>query len=324
MGAVQVDPLTVAPRPARVASMLAYVVALAGWVTVMGLPKQALTAFGWIWLATNAWNIRAPLRTHLDFLRDWSLPLAVLTIYLYSRGLADDPGFVSVHVTAPIRADRWLFHGTLPTELLQANLCGTPCERSSTPHWYDYVLTTVYYSHFVVALTIASVLWLRDRTAWVRFMRRYLSLNILALVVYITYPMAPPWLAAQDGFVSGHITRLTGRGWYDLKDGNFHQKLSAVGNPVAAMPSLHAGIALLVALYGAARLHRRWRWLLLLYPLTMSFMLVYYGEHYVIDIVAGWAAAGLVLWACAAWERGRASGPPASRATIRTPSRLSR
>ena len=244
VGTVQVDPLTVAPRPARVASMLAYVVALAGWVTVMGLPKQALTAFGWIWLATIAWNIRAPLRTHLDFLRDWSMPLAVLTIYLYSRGLADDLGFVSVHVTAPIKADRWLFHGTLPTELLQAKLCGDPCERSSTPHWYDDVLTTVYYSHFVVALTIASVLWLRDRSAWVRFMRRYLSLNILALVVYITYPMAPPWLAAQDGFVSGHVTRLTGRGWYDLKDGNFHQKLSAVGNPVAAMPSLHAGIAL--------------------------------------------------------------------------------
>ncbi len=102
MGAVQVDPLTVAPRPARFASMLVYVVALAGWVTVMGLPKQAMTAFGWIWLATIAWNIRAPLRTHLDFVRDWSLPLAVLTVYLYSRGLADDLGFASVHVTAPI------------------------------------------------------------------------------------------------------------------------------------------------------------------------------------------------------------------------------
>ena len=305
VGDVPVDSPTLAPRLVQVASLLAYVVALTCWVMVMGLPRQALPAFAWIWLATIAWNIRAPLRAHLDFPRDWSIPLAVLTVYLYSRGLADDLGFVSVHVTAPIEVDRWLFGGTLPTEFLQAKLCGDPCERTASPHWYDVMLTTVYFSHFVVALTIASVLWLRDRSAWVSFMRRYLSLNILALIVYITYPMAPPWLAAQNGFISGDIARITGRGWYDLRDGNFHQKLSAVGNPVAAMPSLHAGIALFVALYVASQLRRRWRWLLLLYPLAMSFMLVYYAEHYVIDIVAGFAAAGLVLWGCAAWERSR-------------------
>jgi hypothetical protein len=287
----------------RVASMLAYVVALMCWVRLMGLPKQALPAFGWIWLATIAWNIRAPVRAHLEFLRDWSPPLAVLTVYLYSRGLADDLGFVSVHVTEPIEADRWLFGGTLPTEFLQAKLCGDPCDRTASAHWYDAVLTTVYYSHFVVALTVASVLWLRDRNAWARFMRRYLSLSILALAVYITYPMAPPWLAAQDGLITDDIARITGRGWYDLREGNFHQKLSAVGNPVAAMPSLHAGIALFVALHGVSRLRSRWRWLLLLYPLVMSFMLVYYAEHYVVDVVAGFAAAGLVLWGCAVWER---------------------
>jgi hypothetical protein len=300
---------TVAPRLVRVASMLAYAVALTCWVSVMGLPRQVFPAFGWIWLATIAWNVQAPLRAHLDFLRDWSMPLAVLTVYLYSRGLADDIGFVSVHVTEPIEADRWLFGGTLPTEHLQAQLCGNPCERSTPPHWYDAVLTTVYYSHFVVALSIASVLWLHDRSAWVWYMRRYLSLNVLALVVYITYPMAPPWLAAQDGAIPGHIARLTGRGWYDLRDGDFHQKLSAVGNPVAAMPSLHAGIALFVALYGVSRLQRRSRWLLLLYPLVMSFMLVYYAEHYVVDIVAGFAATGIALWGCALWERGRGTGP---------------
>jgi hypothetical protein len=303
VGDVRVFAPSAAPSLVRVASMVAYGVALTCWLRVMGLPRQALPAIVWIWLATIAWNARAPLRAHLEFLRDWSLPLAVLTVYLYSRGLADDLGFVSVHVTAPIQADRRLFGGTLPTELLQAKLCGNPCDRTASPHWYDVVLTTVYYSHFVVALTLAAVLWLRDRGAWVRYMRRYLSLNVLALVVYITYPMAPPWLAAQDGAISGHVTRLTGRGWHDLGAGSFHQKLSAVGNPVAAMPSLHAGIALFVAWYGASRLARRWRWLLLLYPLAMSFMLVYYAEHYVVDIMAGFAATGLVLWACAVWER---------------------
>jgi hypothetical protein len=200
-----------------------------------------------------------------------------------------------------------MFGGTLPTEYLQAKLCGVPCEQTMSPNWYDVVLTTVYFSHFVVALTTAAVLWLRDRGAWLGFMRRYLSLNILALVVYISYPMAPPWMAAQDGFLSTDIARITGRGWFDLREGgSVHQRLAGIGNPVAAMPSLHAGISLFVAIYGITRLRRRWRWLLLLYPTAMSFMLVYYAEHYVIDILAGFAACGVVLWGCAAWERSRA------------------
>ena len=143
-----------------------------------------------------------------------------------------------------------------------------------------------------------------------RFMRRYLSLDVLGLLIYISYPMAAPWLAAQNDIISDHISRITGRGCTPSQGRRFHQKLSAVGNPVAAMPSVHAGIALFVALWGITQLHRRWRRLLLLYPLTMSFMLVYYAEHYVVDVLAGYAAAGLVLWAWATWER----SPQASRA----------
>jgi len=38
----------------------------------------------------------------------------------------------------------------------------------------------------------------------------------------------------------------------------------------------------------------------------MGFMLVYYAEHYVVDILAGFVAAGLALWGSAAWETWRA------------------
>ena len=53
------------------------------------------------------------------------------------------------------------------------------------------------------------------------------------------------------------------------------------------MPSLHAGLSILVATYLITRLRSPWRWLMVLYPVAMSFMLVYYAEHYVIDIIAG-------------------------------------
>ncbi len=306
MAELQVES-TVVPPAARVVGMLSYAAALALWISLAGLPKQAYLVIGWLWLATVAWNIRAPVRTHLAFARDWSPALAVLMVYLYSRGLADELGVIGVHVTAPVEVDRRLFGGVLPTEYLQAHLCGVPCEPTSPPRWYDVVLSTVYYSHFFVALGTAAVLWLRNRSAWLAFLRRYLTLNVLGLVVYIAYPMAPPWMASQDGVVTSDVSRITGRGWYDLDPaGGFHHRFSVMGNPVAAMPSLHAAIALLVAVYGIGRLRGRWRWWLLLYPAAMAFMLVYYAEHYVVDVLAGWAAAGLVVWGWARWDRRRA------------------
>ena len=295
----------------RLLAVAAYAAALTIYTAVFGLPKQTVAAVAWIWLAIIGWNIRRPWRYHLSFLRDWWPSLALLTIYMYSRGISDDLGFVGVHVTEPIAADRWLFGGVLPTEFLQAQLCGDPCGRRAPLQWYDVVLTTVYYSHFFVALGVGGWLWVRNRPEWVRYMRRYLSLSALALSVYITYPMAPPWVASRDGSVTPDIARLTSRGIRAVgagRDGpTVHDHFSAVGNQVAAMPSLHAALAIFVAWYAIRRLRAGWRWLLLLYPLAMSFMLVYYAEHYVVDIVAGAIAVVVVLVGSAWWERWRAS-----------------
>jgi hypothetical protein len=297
-------PTAVTPVRLRVVALLVWSAALAVWVETQGLPKQVHLAIVWLWAATVAWNVRAPVRVHLAFARDWAPAVAVLTLYLFSRGLADELGFVSVHVTEPVTADRWLAGGTLPTAYLQEHLCGAPCSRTLPPQWYDVVLTTVYVSHFFVGLGVAVVLWLRNRVEWVRYIRRYLSLNLVALAVYVAYPMAPPWMAAQQGIFPEHVERITARGWYDLSPhGTWHQQFSAVGNQVAAMPSLHAAIALLVAVYLIGRLRSDWRWLLLLYPLAMSFMLVYYAEHYVVDLIAGWIAVAVVWWGWALWER---------------------
>jgi hypothetical protein len=289
----------------RALTTTAYVALLATWIAFVGVPADPFQLFLWIWLATVAWNAQQPARSHLAFVRDWWPPLVVLIVYMYSRGLSDDNGLFGVHVTEPIAIDRWLGGGTLPTERLQSALCGEPCLAASDPRWYDVVFGALYFTHFATGLTVALVLWLRNRVEWARWMRRYLGLNVLGLAVYITYPMAPPWMAAQQGFIDEHLPRLTSRGSRELGLEGFHVALANVGNPVAAMPSLHAGIAALVAMYGVQRLRSKARWLLLLYPLMMSVMLVYNAEHYVVDAIAGFAAAGLVMWACDRWEQSR-------------------
>jgi hypothetical protein len=286
-------------------ALLVYAIAFGLGVVLIGVPTDPFQLFGWLWLATIAFNIRAPWRSHLVFARDWWPAFALLVLYLYSRGLSDEWFAFPVHWTMPIRFDEWIGGGTLPTQRLQNALCASPCTSSSPPRWYDEVLTTVYFTHFVAGLAVAVVLWLRDRALWLPWMRRYVVINFAALVIYILYPMAPPWLAAKEGFIHDQIPRLTGRGWDDLGLGGFHVALAKVGNPVAAMPSLHGGLAMLIAMYGIVRLRSAWRWLLLVYPLLMATALIYYGEHYVIDILAGWALAGAVMAGCHWWERRR-------------------
>ncbi|MFI5425656.1 hypothetical protein [Aeromicrobium sp. UC242_57] len=92
-----------------------------------GIPKDPYRLFAWLWLATIAFNIRAPWRSHLTFLRDWWPAFALLVLYLYSRGLSDELIKLPVHWTMPIRFDEWIGGGQLPTTRLQEALCADPC-----------------------------------------------------------------------------------------------------------------------------------------------------------------------------------------------------
>jgi membrane-associated phospholipid phosphatase len=294
-------------RRARPWAMTGYAVLLTLWCWLVGIPKDPGGVFLWLWLGVAAWS---PSRAR-DFGRDWWPALAGLAVYYFSRGFADNLG-IPTHYAMPVDVDRWLdglFGGgghRIPTEWLQDAWCGDPCSASSAPRWYDAVFTTVYSTHFVAGLAIAAILWVRNRTEWVLFMRRYLVLNFAALVVYVLYPMAPPWMAARDGYLgAGSVHRLTSRGWEDLGLSRVPLVLFGMSNKVAAMPSLHAAVASFIAAYGIWRLRSAFRWLLLLYPVAMATSLIYDGEHYLVDILAGFVLTGVVMAGCTWWERGR-------------------
>lgn len=295
-------------RSRRALAMVGYAALLATWTWFAGMPNDTIQIFLWLWLGVIAWNIEAEPREHLRFLRDWWPPLLLLVVYFYSRGIADNL-HRAVSIDLPIAFDQWLFAGHLPTEVLQQQLCGDPCDPASDPRWYDLFFTTVYASHFVTGLTIAAVLWVRNRSEWAAWMRRLLAISYAALIIYIVYPMAPPWWASKYDYLPADLPRITGRGWEDIGIERLNLLLGGVGNKVAAMPSLHAGIAFLVSAYAISRLRSPWRWLLAAYPVAMGFALVYYAEHYVIDILAGWAVAVAVLAGCTWWERRRAVIP---------------
>jgi membrane-associated phospholipid phosphatase len=300
-------------RATRPWAMAGYAVLLTLWCWLVGIPKDPGGVFLWLWLGVAAWS---PARAR-DFGRDWWPVLAGLAIYWFSRGFADNLG-IPVHYAMPVGVDHWLdrlLGGSghqVPTEWLQDVWCGDPCSPASPPRWYDAVFTTVYSTHFVAGLAIAAILWVRKRAEWVLFMRRYVVLNFAALVVYVFYPMAPPWMAARDGVLAhGSVHRLTSRGWDDLGLSRVPLVLFGLSNKVAAMPSLHAAVATFIAAYGIWRLRSTWRWLLVLYPVAMSTALVYDGEHYLVDVLAGFALTALVMVGCAGWELWRSRVPDA-------------
>jgi hypothetical protein len=276
------------------------------WSVEIGVPADRVSMFFWIWFAAIMWRFGVGWRTHLQFARDWWPAFAILVFWTYSRGLADNLG-APIQVRMPIDADRWLGFGTLPGQRLQAALCAPTCGEPSVGAWYDTVFTATYLTHFVTGMTIALVLWMRSRRQWAAWLSRYLILNLAGLVICVVVPTEPPWMASVGGYITPGLDRLTGRGGSVLGVHVSQMVMGPIGNQVAAMPSLHAGTACLVALFAVSRLRSSWRWATLLYPLMMGFTLIYYGEHYVVDVLAGYALALLVHAGVTRWERRRSA-----------------
>jgi membrane-associated phospholipid phosphatase len=118
----------------------------------------------------------------------------------------------------------------------------------------------------------------------------------------------PPWLAARHGTI-GESNRLVAVVWHHVPIahyGSLFEKGQHYANNVAAIPSLHGAYALLIALF-LWRMVPRWaRVLLALYPPAMAFALVYSGEHYLVDIIAGWVYAVVTFFAVSLWFERRA------------------
>ncbi len=263
--------------------LLALVVVVAAW----GFPASRDRLLPWVFGALLIAVVGRPhalARLAVDF-----LPVFVfLFAYDLFRGTAD--GLVGHIFTLPqLRVDEWLFGGNAPTVTLQRAMW-TPGD----PQPWDYLAFVVYLTYFVLPISVAAALWRYSRSAFRRFVGLWLGLSFAALATYSLYPATPPWLASREGFLP-HVARLT-----PIMSRTMGVELTRVMesqrfvNKVAAVPSLHAGTALLITLFFWSWT-RRWRWALALYPLAMGFALVYLGEHYVSDVLLGWCYAIVVF-----------------------------
>jgi membrane-associated phospholipid phosphatase len=199
----------------------------------------------------------------------------------------DDPEALlrRTRVDYPIATDRVLGLGRCPTLRLQRAL-GRP--GRVLPH--DIALSLVHWSWFVVPHgALAYVLWRRP-DLFGRSATLTAACFDLGCVVYWLLPTAPPWYAAKVGRmppVRRIMAEVGERVWKRLWRPLYH---SLEGNPFAAMPSLHFGTSVMAArvLSGVGRAPGGLGWA---YALALGFGLVYLGEHYVVDLLAGLALA---------------------------------
>ena len=249
-------------------------------------------------------SVGRPAHEWLRTGRDLGFFVAMWIAYDESRGVADGLG-MPVQVESVRNIDRFLMFGTDGVVELQRRFLAPP----GTVRWYDVIASFVYYSHFILPPLVMAVLWFNNRDQWVRYMRRFATVILLACTMFILFPTAPPWMAAGGKNRSGYefdalppLRRPTGNGWRHIGLDGFVEAWD-VGrdwaNEVAAMPSLHSAYALFVVVFFWPRIQPIWvRWALLSYPLTMAVALMYFGEHYLADALGGWAIVGIsfLIW----------------------------
>ncbi len=237
------------------------------------------------------------------FLRDW-LPFVVLLLaYELMRGIADDAG-LPLHSTDLARADVIVGFGHLPTQVLQDAL-----RPASGIDAVAVLATVVYMLHFVLPLASGFVLWMWRRPHYFDFVAALIVLSVAGFVTYLLMPAAPPWYVANQGLLNGPDGRPL---IAYLKPGTFEAIATALGfdghyayslafgsvnpNVVAAFPSLHVAYPFLTFLV-LRRAFGRIGWIALGYTALVMFSVVYTGDHWVIDGLAGMAYAYLAFYA---------------------------
>ncbi|HVL96989.1 MAG TPA: phosphatase PAP2 family protein [Solirubrobacteraceae bacterium] len=255
----------------------------------------------------------APVALCVLFPRSRARDVATCTLQMwaYFAGYEmphDDPEALErrVRVEYPVRIDRALGLGTTPTVRLQRAFSRPPRFNR-----FEKLLVWCHWLWFFVPH--GTVLWLlaRHPDRFPRGAARIYATFDLGLIGYWGIPTAPPWYAAERGLLADGQTPELRRMMVEYGEEFWKSNWTPLygflgGNPLAAMPSLHFATSVMAArlLAETGRVPGGLGWG---YASLLGVALVYLGEHYVIDLVAGFALTEVV-------RRGAPHAAPAARA----------
>jgi hypothetical protein len=207
-----------------------------------------------------------PVRRRPHLVPEFLLVAAGYAAYTLGRFAATKhPDGSYVHARQIWDLERWL---RLPNEAdLQQAVLG----------WSRVMdLANLHYQVGYVVSVVGSLVWLyiRHPRHYIWY-RRFLTLvTFIGLIGHIVYPMAPPRLLTGDRVVDS--AQVFGHAVYGPVG-------TGLSNQFAAMPSLHVGWAVVVAVGVVVVLRSPWRWLIVLHPVITLLVVVVTGNHFWMD-----------------------------------------
>jgi membrane-associated phospholipid phosphatase len=259
--------------------------------------------------ATLAALVAGPMAIAVLRPRTRGRDIALFTLQMWGFAMAhelpyDDPEALRrrLRIRYPIVTDRILGLGQLPSARLQRAF-SRPGEVTSL----DRFLSVIHWAWFMEPHLALLYVQARDLDRFPRAARQLAATYDLGCALYFAVPTAPPWWSAEQGYIDASIERVSDevlardapqvrRIMVDAGEQLWREAWEPLydafnSNPWAAMPSLHFATSLMAAIHlsEAGRIPGALGWG---YAGTLAFALVYLGEHYVTDLLAG---AALVL-----------------------------
>jgi hypothetical protein len=231
----------------------------------------------WIILAATA------LGRFKLLVKDWLIFVAFLYLFDILRGTAyvlTCKFRLPVHTLYVLKIEKALF-GSVPSVSLQHLLLRSGPAGPFT--WAEKTLTFFYASHFAAFIFVGLFIWIYKPGHLARYMNSFYLLISSGVLLYALVPTVAPWMASSLFELLPPLT------WFNnliLKAAIPALRSGFDLNPVSAMPSLHAGFPILCCLL----LWTLFRWKALpfyLYTLVVLFTIIYTGDHYVTDALAG-------------------------------------
>ncbi len=249
----------------------------------LNLPSAAVLGVG------AAAPVALTVATPRSRARDIGVCVLNMWVYLAAYEMPNDnPEALArrVRVDYPIAADRILGLGVPPTLRLQ--------RRFAAPgqiNRFERVLVWCHWLWFLVPHSSGAYVLLRSPDRFPAAAARMYAVFDIGAIFYWSVPTAPPWWAAQHGRLEDwqpvRVRRMMieyGEQFWGERWGALYDVLG--GNPLAAMPSLHFATSLmgahLLSEVGPVAGAVGWT-----YASLLGLALVYLGEHYAVDLLAG-------------------------------------
>lgn len=209
------------------------------------------------------------LRTRPPVIGELLLVLALVVVYDRLRSLAAVDATAAVDHGLAVLHDETLLHLRFE-DSLNAWLAGHEFLRDLAADYYQFV-------HETVALVVLAICYIRRPSVYRPARNALVLTNVVGLVVFALYPVAPPRLLTGSQFVD--IVAAAGFGAN-------HGAMTA--DQYGAMPSLHLAWATWAAITVCAMSRRRWlRMLAVTHVVLTGLIVIATGNHYVLDVAVG-------------------------------------